>query len=229
MYCCITIDADWAHPRIAAYILDKLERTRTRFTYFATENQIAPQSPLCELAWHPNFERGPGVAELDQLANLFPGARGLRPHRLNWGDCDDATLRHYGIEWVSSVYLKDSWQPVARPGLVEVPIAWGDNWWFLKNLAPDWEAMRGEAPGIYVINFHPFHVFLNTVSLEQYEQAKTCYQEPEVLLRDFRSPRTDGVESVFEAVLDAAQRSPERFLCISEALARHQEDMGCKE
>jgi hypothetical protein len=224
MYCCICVDADWAHPRVTQYVLEYFERSRIKFTFFATDNQVAPNSSLCELAWHPNFERGTCAAELDQLVALFPGVKGLRPHRLNWGDCDDQSLSPYKIKWVSSVYMKDLWRPVFRSHIVEIPISWGDNWWFLKRLAPAWQAIQSDASGIYVINFHPIHVLLNTETLEQYEAAKTYYQDPDVLLEKFRSPNANGVERMFKTVLKEARRVDDRFLCISEALERYQSE-----
>jgi len=37
--------------------------------------------------------------------------------------------------------------------------------------------------GLKIFNFHPVHVFLNTESLERYEQTRSLHQEPKELIR----------------------------------------------
>lgn len=217
MICCICVDADWAHPEVTAHTLDRLERSGVPFTFFATDDQLPPASPHCEIAWHPNFERGPARTELALLKERFPGACGVRPHRLSWGDCDHATLIEFGTYWTSSTYRPHEYLPLRASAITEVSISWGDNWWFLKQLAPDFRAMQSDTPGIYVLNIHPIHVFLNTVNLEQYEQAKVSYRHPDAL-RALRVPDACGVSYVLNNIIEVACAHPGRFLNLSNAL-----------
>lgn len=220
MICCLCVDADWAHPEVTVFTLNLLEGAGIPFTFMATEDQFPPQSHLVEVAWHPNFERGLPREELHRLQARFPGARGVRPHRLAWGDCETDLLRDFGLTWTSSRYKPDEYTPFNCGSLTEIPISWGDNWWFLKRLLPDFEAMRRNAPGIYVLNMHPVHVYLNTVSLEQYEKAKMCYRSPKVL-RSLRNNTDKGVADVLKDILNEAGAYPDRFLTLSDALEHY--------
>ena len=53
-----------------------------------------------------------------------------------------------------------------------------------------------DAPGLVVFNFHPIHLYLNTFSLKQYEDAKPFYRDRQGL-EPFRSKgpglRTDFI------------------------------------
>ncbi len=215
MLCCLCVDADWAHPEVAEFTFNRLQKAGIPYTFFATEDQKVPDYDQAEVAWHPNFERGSAREELDILAKRFPGAKGIRPHRLSWGDCDQDLLRDFGIEWTSSKYCPEDYIPM-NEGLMEMKISWGDNWWFWKQLQPNWDVMTSESTGVYLLNVHPIHVFLNTVHPEQYKEAKQCYRDPQSLVKLRRKDKI-GVSDIVDKIFALHQARKASFVTLSEA------------
>ena len=217
MICCLCVDADWAHPKVASALIDRLLDEGIPFTFFATEDQALLNHPNVEIAWHPNFERGPADEELSQMRRLFPDGKGLRPHRLAWGDCDEGHLLRYGICWTSSVYKPDDQSIIFESEVAEIPISWGDNWWFLKELRPSWERMKQNRPGCYVLNIHPIHYYLNTRSLEQYERAKSYNRSPQDL-DALRNIENTGVANIVDEIIEFFKSNPELFTHMSKVI-----------
>lgn len=162
MILCVTLDADWCSPEARAACLDLLAEARVPFTFFATRDQTPVISPLAENAWHPNFQKSAPVDELEGLALAVPGARGLRPHRLDFAGAGQELLLAHGVRWLSGDMVPDNHLPNRLPGFPDLPnlsINWWDGRWCKKGLEPDWEKMASDQPGAYVVLLHPERVF----------------------------------------------------------------------
>jgi Polysaccharide deacetylase len=213
----ITLDADWALPEVLEYAVSFFIKWNVVFTFFATEDQIPPETHLCETAWHPNFIDNDPEFELDRLAKRLPGARGLRPHRLDWGKTfNPGLLKQYGIEYLSSSHDADIFIPKIVNGLPDFPITWGDNFWFMYKTKPDASKMINDAPGFYLINFHPIHIYLNTTNMAQYSSAKEGYRDLKHLSK-LQNESDFGVRNVLTEFLSMAQKSDMQHLTLLQA------------
>jgi hypothetical protein len=218
MNVCLTIDADWAPPEVLAYAMDRLRETGISYTLFATDHRPDVVPEECEIAWHPNFDNGGVETELSRMASLFPGARGMRPHRLA-STVEELMpyIRRHPIEWVSWQYHPHGSEPSSLPGgMVDFPVSWGDNSWFSAQRGPDLAKLASSTPGYYVITFHPVHLFINTHAPEQYSGAKIHYKDAE-RLREKRNTNFKGVDDVLSDVLELCAHPQARFLSLSEA------------
>ena len=216
MIICLSLDSDWAHPEITTFALELLEREGVPFTFFATEDQSIFSSSLSEIAWHPNFERLNAYDELKMFQNLFPEAKGLRPHRLSMpGDCLDA-IQSSGIQWVSSHFDPDSKKIKSWKGVLpDIPIFWGDGLYLKFGAQPGLDKLEFEETDIVVINFHPIHLFLNTSSMSHYQFAKIGYDNP-CYLRNCINNEELGVRNILEYILEFSSNL--KFLTITDAL-----------
>lgn len=213
---CITIDADWALPEVAEYTLALLRERDIPCTYFATVDQSVEVSPLIEVAWHPNFSgQSDALAELEQFRTLFPGAQGIRPHRLYWGEGISADLlKSFGIAWTSASHVLRPGNQCPRPGLLpDFPIAWGDNFWFMENRLP--ELSLSDDTEVLLLNFHPIHVFLNTCDEDQYGEARSSYHDIEAL-RPLRNTEKKGVRDILIETLDIVEQRNIQVTTISQ-------------
>jgi hypothetical protein len=194
------------------------------YTLFATSDQELEPGGY-ELAWHPNFQVRDAREELVDLAKRHPGAAGLRPHRLHFGNgLDGSLLREFGIRWLSAHADENRHIPLQRQGgFPDFAINWGDNFFFMYGSTPRLETMiKGE--GVYIINFHPIHLFLNTASITQYERAKPHYHDV-TALRKHVNTACRGVRDVLtEAVLPLAKSGQIECLTLSQAY-----DLLCSE
>jgi hypothetical protein len=77
-------------------------------------------------------------------------------------------------------------------GLIRVPVFWEDDVNCITggNWVPT-ESMVAQMDAVYIFNFHPVHVFLNTETLGRYESAKPYYQDS-AKLREFANPELSG-------------------------------------
>jgi hypothetical protein len=214
----LTIDVEWAHPEVLAYVVRELNARKLKATFFCTHAGIDVNGH--ERALHPNYRRNgnsgyaagnQGVPETEFYRNVTlatkafcPEAIGLRSHHLFWesglaGICLDA-----GLRYVSNCFLPlcPDLRAVERiKGLIELPIYYMDFWDVKESSAvkrPD--QLNLEQNGLKVLDFHPNLIYTNARSIAQYEESKSYYNDPERLAAS-RAPGR-GVQTLFLELLD---------------------------
>lgn len=198
----LTIDIDWAHDEVLADTVDILDRSGVQATWFITHDtpllERLRANPNYELGIHPNFNwllegdtrNGTNAKEVvDRLMAIVPEARCVRSHSMTQSTgllqiFADAGLTHDANHFVpasSGVPLKP-W--LLWNGMIRVPYCWEDDVFCLyRELGvhePD-ACETARQQGLRVFDFHPIHVFLNTVSMAHYEQTRGLHLHPDAL------------------------------------------------
>lgn len=193
---CITFDSDWMTeismsrflaefniPGKATFFLHQ------RFNCLAkTDNEIAPHPFITDLSdWRQN------------LGNLRDSigspATGIRPHSCVFSHEIGLGLKELGYKYVSQAnnIYQDGLAPFRHPwGLWEMPIFYMDNmdFWMRKNWPSlDHTSFSRElidraisGDDLYVFDFHPLHIALNTRTSDDYQAVK------EQIIKDGKSP-----------------------------------------
>lgn len=184
----ITLDIDWCHDEVLAYSIDLLEQADVRATWFVTHDTPLlarlRTNPKFELGIHPNFNflldgddrNGRTAGEVvDRLMELVPEARSVRSHSLTQSSRLMSIFKERGL-----LYECNSYQPfgfcepwLTWHELVKVPHFWEDDLsleYGIGLAVPD--------KGLAVFDFHPIHIFLNSGSLDAYENSREYHRKP---------------------------------------------------
>ena len=184
---CFTTDIDWAAEGIIDEMLTVFERRQIPLTPFVTHDSAVlrerySQSVAGDAGVHPNFlpgsTHGSTTEEvIDHVVELWPSAESFRAHSFVDSALIARDFVQRGFRYDSNLCLH--LQPMLVPllhasGLVRFPIFLDDYYmasrgsgWDLANVA---ESLK--SPGLKIFNFHPIHVFLNTPTVQFYEDAK---------------------------------------------------------
>ena len=183
---CLTFDTDWMTD-------DTLGRFLTEFsvpgqaTFFchdvfpsleATRHEVCPHPFIADLSdW-----QGPLTHLTSRLGRP---ARGVRPHSCVFSHMIGVGLHELGFDYVSQAH--GMYQPGLAPfrhpwGVWELPIYYMDNmdFWMRTNwpalahepFSPAWIEQSLDDAGLYVFDFHPIHIALNTSSPDDYQRVK---------------------------------------------------------
>lgn len=224
----ITIDIDWASDEVLTYAINLLERYEIRATFFVTHDtpvlERLRSNPLFELGIHPNFQKilngnvldGAMETVYSDILSIVPDAVSVRSHSLvqssplldlfaRKGQKYDVNLC---IPWENLVTLK----PIRHwNGLLRVPYCWEDDVQCIQAQNGSMDGWNAEIllgiKGLKVFNFHPIHLFLNTESLERYEQARPFLRECNLLAEYRNDTNRIGAEAVLMDIINLAQRS----------------------
>lgn len=205
-----TFDVDWAPEHILEDLFGLLEGLGAPFTMFATHDSPMVKKlaalPGCETALHPNLQDAKDEAgALAALRGSFPGARGVRVHRLYYHSGLLALFRAEGIDYLSNdlMYMRGGLEPhYDWSGLVRLPIFWEDD--VHATVGGGDFAIGGlEVEGMRIFNFHPVHLYLNTSDFRQYARCKEQLSDPDRA----RGLRNDGpgCRGLFEALVGAVE------------------------
>lgn len=213
---CITIDMDWAHDDIIRYTFEDMVRRNLTATWFVTHDTPII-SEICDaghaLGLHPNFNHlltggaGKVFAEdiLMSLGTIVPDAKCVRSHSLVQSSRLAALFAKHGLSHDANTYLPfeqlglvSPWQGPA--GLVHVPHGWEDDVFLLNNGPAPREALRLE--GVFVIDFHPIHYFLNCISYDDYDACRGHLDEVGFLADHVREPGSGGVADQLQELFD---------------------------
>jgi hypothetical protein len=218
----ITVDVEWAHPRIVAEVTARLDERGLRATFFCTHAGV--DVPGHERALHPNFRRcgnslldSPGGVEAARGADrdfyrfvvetthaFCPEAVGVRAHSLFF---DTDVLAEYaarGLRYDSSYFLPlaAGLAPVRKHRRVlELPLFYMDHW-DMVEAGTNFELARVTPPGggLRIFAFHPNLVYLNASEPAHYEASRACYHDVDALRKLVRPGR--GVGTLFLELLD---------------------------
>jgi len=218
---CLTLDIDWAHDAVIADALALVERHGRKATWFVTHatpvlDEIRAAGGH-ELGLHPNlnpsFDGGtePARDVVLRLRDIVADARAVRCHSLVRSSRLGLMFRELGLTHESNYLVPPNaggglgaWRDFT--GLVEVPIRWEDDIRLMdSSLGEPAEHLHVLDP--YVVDFHPIHVYLNSVTPADYEDARGDAQHPDRLLQRRRPAGSGGTRDKLIALLEAARVS----------------------
>ena len=87
-----------------------------------------------------------------------------------------------------------------KSNLAEVLNTWSDDKHIEMQKPFSIDQLRLHVDGLKVLNFHPMHVFMNTMSQSHYEGFKRHYLDPEAL-ESFVNRTEDGMGTLFSSLL----------------------------
>jgi hypothetical protein len=203
---CLTLDLDWAADEVVRDALGLVADFDIPATWFVTHatpviDEIRAAGRH-EIGWHPNFNPlldgvgVPGAIQLiSQMSALAPGAKSWRSHSVVRSSRLAAMMREAGVSHDSNMLIPPRVAPGLWPwrdclDLVQVPIRWADDTRMM-------DAAFGEpvdALGVVrllTVDFHPIHLFLNTVVMDDYQRARPAFGDVE-RLKALRRPEGSG-------------------------------------
>jgi hypothetical protein len=217
----LTIDIDWAHDTVIADTLALVASAGLAATWFVTHDTPVladiRATPRQELGLHPNFnpllEGSAGSARetLLRLCDVVPDATSIRSHSLVRSSRLSVLFREIGITHESNDFLPPSVGSSLSPwidftGLIRVPIRWEDDVRLLDPTIGEPAAHLGQVTPL-TVDFHPIHLFLNTTSIAEYENARAVAQDPAALAERRRVRGSGGSRDRLLALLEAARNS----------------------
>jgi hypothetical protein len=188
----LTFDTDWANDFIIEDTVEILNRYNLSATLFATGQSSLirdlQSSENFEVGIHPNFN--PLLFEKEQntsaneiiyaLKEKFPDAKSLRSHSLTQNERLLDLFSNHEIKNICNHFL-----PFTENSEIQPFMLWNDLQLiphrFQDNVSLKISSLKPldllNSNGLLVYNFHPIHVYLNTVSLNHYEKAKPFYHD----------------------------------------------------
>lgn len=226
----LTLDVDWAPDYIIRSVMKKIAAAKIPCTWFLTHKSPAVDELLAldcvEPGLHPNFLPGSthgatpkGV--LQHLMTLFPGVTAVRTHSLVQSTPLLMEMIAAGITTDVSLFL-----PAPTPcephtlhlptgSILRIPYNWEDDVaiWSAGRM-PLFESTVFLSKRT-IFNFHPTLIYLNAVTLDQYEAFKKAKpQTPEEAQRFISSG--NGTGAFFDKLLQAYQRRKVEMQTINE-------------
>ncbi len=226
---CLSFDTDHMDDSRMAEFLSRVTFPG-QGTFFCTQVYESLSDSRHELAPHPFLpEGGDWQKELARMRTLFPRARGWRSH--------SCVFSHLLAEWLgrndylyastNDQYNDTGITPVRQPwGLWHMPIYYMDNmdfstgrFWPESDHEPFSEEVIEKAlnqPGLYIFDFHPIHLMLNTPDFEFYAAARDRFKAGEAI-ENLRFEGT-GTLTFFQKLTTAMQQAERRSQTLTEAL-----------
>jgi hypothetical protein len=231
---CLTFDSDHMdEPRMAEF-LDRIEIPGAG-TFFCTQHYACLDATHHETGPHPTLEMGMDWrAELDRMRAMFPNAKGWRSHSCVFSHLLAEWLADNGYRYVSTndQFGHRAIQPVRHPwGVWHFPIFYMDNMDF--SAAHFWEDDdNADGPfsdrfidaaladdGVYVFDFHPIHLLLNTPGRDHYFAVRDRFKVGERL--EELAYGGVGTRSFFERLCTAMREGGRQSANLGEALEAH--------
>lgn len=230
---CLTFDTDHLDEARLTEFLGAHE-IPGKATFFCTQPYLSLTGTACEMAPHPALEAGADwTAELLSMRRMLPAATGWRSHSCVFSHLLARWLGENGYGYVSieERFGQPGIRPTCHPmGAVwQMPIYYMDTFdisrqvfWPGNPTRPFDEMLIARAldtEGVYVFDFHPVHVMLNTPRPDFYFSARDRYRagEPSQQLRY----QGYGVGTFFQELCDRMRAAGARSSGMAEALATH--------
>jgi hypothetical protein len=216
----ITLDTDWANDGVLEDTANLLRVHGARSTWFITHDspfirEISSDDDF-EMGIHPNFRNILNNSatcsvedEFERLLTIVPTARSWRSHGVIQGGDLAELARSYGLTHDSNDLVPFAAARGLRPwrtvtGLIKVPFRWVDEHaWepWNQNDYRDYLALED----LFVVNFHPIHIFLNTSRGKTYQLAKPFSASVKHLL-EYRE-KGFGSRAMFTELLEHIKHS----------------------
>lgn len=183
---CLTFDTDWMTDESIARFLREIP-IPGKATFFAHDHFQLLHASDHEIGPHPFFDDlRIWQQDLQKLVGGFPSApRGIRPHSCVFSHVVGVGLHALGYRYVSQAHglFHTNLAPFRHPwGIWELPIYYMDSmdFWMPKNwpkmshtpMNPEVIQNAIESDALFVFDFHPLHIALNTRSHEDYASVK---------------------------------------------------------
>lgn len=199
-----TIDLDWCPDFMLDYTLEIFSKNDIKCTIFAThETDLLKglNKNKFELSIHPNFNEsldfGKGESSSKIIENLlikFPDSLGVRSHSMTQSSHLINQFYDLGLKYESNQFIPYNWS--IRPyklwnDLLRIPYNWEDDIHFTykKEFKYNIDFKRSN---YYVLDFHPIHIFLNTINNSHYLSAKKYYHDKKI--KNFINKNEIGVK-----------------------------------
>ena len=212
----LTFDVDWACDAVLANTIDLVEEADVAATWFVTHDTSLLKrlraNPKFELGIHPNFNfllnsdaRNGRTAEevVSRLLAVVPEAKSVRSHSMAQNSNILQIFVENGLTHDANHFIPEQAGIELRPwqlwnGLIKVPYFWEDDLAciYTKNTPIKDLTKRS---GLKVFDFHPIHVYLNTVNLERYERTRKIHCDPVALTKHRYGG--EGTRSALETLL----------------------------
>nr|WP_052232322.1 hypothetical protein [Methylobacterium sp. ZNC0032] len=193
---CLTVDIDWAHDEVIADTLALVAEAEVAATWFVTHATPVladiRRTSRQELGLHPNFNpmldgaAGRARDTFLRIRDVVPDAVSVRSHSLTRSSRLATLFYEQGMTHESNYFLPPvtgaqikPWRDVS--GLFQVPIRWEDDVRLLDPAIGEPNAHLGKFQP-FTVDFHPIHVYLNTVTIADYENARPFTHDPAKLL-----------------------------------------------
>lgn len=235
-----TFDTDWAPQFVLDYVLDLLCVHGLKGTVFCTGPYSGLDRPGVEVGLHPNLmvdsTHGPTEgAALAHLKSVFPGATGVRTHRLYWHGGLYVTLPKHSIVYDSSLLmpLHPGLEPHRFGELVRFPVWWSERIHLDNAFSMDGFAFPArDKPGLKVLLFHPIHIYLNTVDMaETQQQLADLPRLEDAGPSDLEPLRNDGmgIGTIFRSCLEHVGDTQESHATLGELTEAFTRERGLHE
>ena len=223
----ITMDIEWSCDAVLDDTIDLVEDSGLAATWYVTHDTPAlgrlRENPLFELGIHPNFNRlldgeeEQGVSAhtvVDRLMKVVPEATSVRSHSLTSSSKLQEIFVSAGLTHeLNTLVPETSGRRPPDPfygwnGLTEVAYSNCD---FVRSLTRSHLSPQSLLipTGATVFGFHPIHLFLNTVGIEDYESTRDLHQDATRLIDHRRTERT-GTRYLFADLVDAGRRASQK-------------------
>lgn len=175
----LSSDLDWAPDAAVDYFLDVLDEYVCKITIFGTHKINYRKH---EISLHPNtFKHRDHLDAIKEVHRLFPEAKGVRMHGLRVWSRLLLDLPKFNLRYDSSYFMPDQKiEPYEIfPGVFELPIFWEDDLAMIRgSLKVDKQRLKEQQDSnyLYLYNFHPIHVYMNTYDMNFYDSWKDHYQ-----------------------------------------------------
>ena len=230
---CITFDTDYiTNDTLDKFIKMYINEIPGASTFFIHKNFPELFNQNCEICPHPfinNLEKWD--TDLRNLEFCFDKKpKGLRTHSCVFSHMIGIDLNNKGYKWISQAQnlFSTNLYPFRHPwGIWELPIYYMDNmdFWMTKNWKNENhkpfdqkiidKCLNNE--GLYVFDFHPIHIALNTRNFNDYQRVK------ERITSNKENPFNltysgVGCRDFFERLCETLQISNKKSLTCSNAL-----------
>ena len=203
----LTFDIDWAHDDVLNNVIDIVEESNVSATWFVTHKtkvlERLKRNPSFELGIHPNFNfllegnhcAGSNAKDVVQRClDIVPGATAVRSHSMAQSSVVLNIFKECGLTHDVNHFIPHHANFNLKPwvlwdGLLRVPYIWEDDLHIqyesigITQKNPLDIISTSDNRGIVIFDFHPIHVYLNTESLDRYEQTRSLHQKPAQLIK----------------------------------------------
>lgn len=190
----ITIDTDWAPLECIEYTLEILEKYKIPATFFLTDDVPPDLFSDFDIGIHPNFTESAQDEDnirrvIDKCLNQFPTATGYRPHAMVNSTRHLMIIKEHFPQLKYTSTYNMPFVPKIKPFqlesmLPELPVFWMDNLYLEmgNNFDSDYLNSKLKQPGLKVFDFHPYHLFINSQSVEHFQSSKKYYHDADKLI-----------------------------------------------
>lgn len=205
----LTFDTDWVHESALDYLIGILDNYNQEATFFATnEYRVFLTNGFChEIGIHPNFNYllTNGITNYESIINelfqIYPKSKGFRSHSLT----TSSLILNY-IHELGFVYDSNQFHPLGAAlyqdysKLFRFTHNYVDLGHLMDGSKLTFHNMNLSTMYLNVFDFHPIHIFLNTPTIEFYNEHKHLTSSSKLGL--FRNTNERGVGDLFIELLD---------------------------